>query len=452
MSGKSFPINLRHNSVQALNDPTLRSAMRSATGLFTTLRDRGVACLPLDSLRHEASTIKNHVLDNLEAFVNEFSSNATMAGAVVHRAEDAGAAGDIILNILKDNRVSKIVKAKSMVSEEIHLNHLLERNDIKAVETDVGEFIIQLAGETPSHILGPAIHRNRNQIGLLFSEKLGVEYSEDHAILAKTARRFLRTEFLTAGAGFSGVNFAIAESGSLAIFTNEGNGRMCTTVPSLHIALLSTEKIIPRLKDLALFSRLLTRSSTGQSLSSYMSLITGARKHGESTGASKLHIVILDNYRTEILKGPFRDILKCIRCSACMNVCPVYRAIGGHAYDSTYPGPMGIALTNLLEGFNRAHPLLDACTLCGACDEVCPVKISFIKLINALREKRVDLNLTSATEKLLSASFGAAVNNPSLYKFLQKLSSAGLPIIQSVYKDLYLDRFPKTSNKIFRNR
>ena len=449
---KSFPPDIRHNSIEALNNPTLCSAIKSATNLFTSLRQRGLSGLPVEEMRNQASMIRDHVLENLEEFIDRFSANATKAGAVVHRAKDSEFAGNTIVNLLKDNGVRKIVKAKSMVSEEIHLNRLLEINNIEVVETDLGEYIIQLAGETPSHILGPAIHKNRKQIGSLFEQKLGVKYSENTETLARTAREFLRNHFLTADAGFSGVNFAVAESGSLAIFSNEGNGRMCTTVPPLHIALLSIEKILPTLKDLALFSQLLTRSATGQPLSSYMSLITGTRKQGDSTGAAKLHIVLLDNGRSKILKGPFRDILKCIRCSACINVCPVYRAIGGHAYDSVYPGPMGITLTNLLQGLDRAHPLLEASTLCGACDEVCPVRIPFVKLITSLREMRVNMNMSSPAENFLMTSFGLAVKNPRLFSIFQKISAGAMPVLRHLYKGLHMDRIPTVADKTFKNR
>ena len=452
MSIKSFPPDIRHNSIEALNNPTLCSAIKAATNLFTSLRQRGLSGLPFEEMRDQASMTRDHVLKNLEEFIDRFSANATRAGAVVHRAKDSEFAGNTIVNLLKDNGVRKIVKAKSMVSEEIHLNHLLEINNIEVVETDLGEYIIQLAGESPSHILGPAIHKNRKQIGGLFAEKLGLEYSEDTETLARAARELLRNHFLTADAGFSGVNFAVAESGSLAIFSNEGNGRMCTTVPPLHIALLSIEKILPTLKDLALFSQLLTRSATGQPLSSYMSLITGTRNRADSTGAAKLHIVLLDNGRSQILNSPFRDILKCIRCSACLNVCPVYAAIGGHAYDSVYPGPMGIILTNLLLGLEKAHPLLDASTLCGACDDVCPVRIPFVKLITSLREMRVDMNMSSPAENFLMTSFGVAVKNPPFFSILQKISVSALPMVRNLYKGLNMDRIPTVAEKTFRNR
>ena len=254
----------------------------------------------------------------------------------------------MIFHLLRDRSVQRIVKSKSMVTEEIHLNSYLEDRGMEVVETDLGEYIVQIAGETPSHILAPAIHKSRQQIGRLFEQKLGVPYSEDPAVLTKVARAALREKFLAAQAGISGVNFAVADTGSLVIFTNEGNGRIVTTLLRLHIAILTIEKLLPSLGDLCAFTRLLPRSASGQSLSSYVSVITGTRKPGEATGAEELHIVLLDNGRTEILSGEFREILKCIRCSACLNVCPVYRVVGGHAYGATYPGPMGIVLTMLL--------------------------------------------------------------------------------------------------------
>lgn len=230
-------------------------------------------------------------------------------------------------------------KSKSMVSEEIHFNAHLEREGIEVVETDLGEYIIQLEGETPSHIIVPAIHKNRRQVGRLFADRLGVPYSDDPQVLTKIARKVLREKFIAADAGISGANFAVAESGSLVLFTNEGNGRLVTSLPPLHIALLSIEKIIPSLRDLPPFIRLLPRSATGQALTSYLTVITGTRKEGEATGAQELHIVLLDGGCTQILEGECREMLKCIRCGACMNVCPVYRTVGGHAYGWTYPGP-----------------------------------------------------------------------------------------------------------------
>ncbi len=325
-------INFRENAVTALKDKALRQALRKAMDLFTMGRAIGVAGTPLEVWREKASEIRTRVLDDLPAYLEEFSANASKAGAVVYRAKDAHSAKEIVFHILKDRGARRVIKSKSMVTEEIELNEYLLSRDISVVETDLGEYIIQLAGETPSHIIAPALHKDRQQIGRLFEQKLGVRYTEDIRELIGIARKKLRTEFFRADAGISGANFAISDSGSLVIFTNEGNGRMVTTVPPLHVAVLSIEKMIPSLSDLPTFIRLLPRSAGGQPLTSYMSVITGIRKPGELTGAKELHIVLVDNGRSEILTGAWREILKCIRCSACLNVCPVYRVVGGHAY------------------------------------------------------------------------------------------------------------------------
>lgn len=452
MSGFSEAIPFRMNAAKALDDRSLRQAMRTSTATFTKKRAEGVAAVPFEEWRERASEIRTQVLDNLPELLDRFAASATRAGALVHRARDAESARDIIGAILKDRGVRTVVKAKSMVTEEIHLNRHLESIGIRPVETDLGEYIVQLAGETPSHILAPALHKNRRDIGRLFSEKLGVDYSDDPSVLTKVARKVLRQEFLSADAGLSGVNFAAADTGSLAIFTNEGNGRMVTTLPPIHVAVLSIEKIIPSLADLSAFIRLLPRSATGQTLSSYLSVITGTRRAGEKTGAEELHIVLVDNGRSGILRGDFREILKCIRCSACMNVCPVYKAIGGHAYGSTYPGPMGIVLTTLLEGMEMAHPLLDGSTLCGACNEVCPVKVPLTKLIGALRQRKVELGFTEVSERLGMAAFGVAARWPSLFGLGQSASHVFWPVILSLGPDAATKRLPRPVGLTFRRR
>ncbi|NNG48055.1 MAG: iron-sulfur cluster-binding protein, partial [Deltaproteobacteria bacterium] len=370
----------------------------------------------------------------------------------VHWAKDAAAAREIISGILKDRGAKTVVKSKSMVSEEIHLNAHLEKAGMEVLETDLGEYIIQLVGETPSHIIVPAIHKNRRQVGRLFAEKLGVEYTEDPQVLTKIARRAIREKFLNADAGLSGANFAAAASGSLVLFTNEGNGRMVTTVPPLHIAILSPEKMIPSLADLPTFIRLLPRSATGQSITSYVSVITGTRKPGEATGAKELHIVMLDNGRTEILSGECREILKCIRCGACMNVCPVYRTVGGHSYGWTYPGPMGIVLTTLLTGMAKSHPLVDASTLCGACDEVCPVRIPLVDLFLKLRERRVREGFSRPMEKRGMRVFGKVAASPSLFSAGQFLSRTFWPLVRAFGGKDVAGRLPGPAKVPFRRR
>ena len=453
MSELQTSLNFRKNAERAVADPSLRAAMRSATDTFGARRAAAFAALPdLELLRDRASEIRMQVLDNLPALLEEFGRNVTRAGATVHRASDAAAAREMILALLKERGVRMAAKGKSMVSEEIGLNAHLEAAGIEVVETDLGEYIIQLEGETPSHIIVPAIHKNRQQVGTLFAERLGVPYSDDPQVLTKIARRVMREKFLAADAGISGANFAIAQTGTLALFTNEGNGRMVTSVPPLHIAILSLEKILPRLADLPTFIRLLPRSATGQAITSYLSLITGTRKAGESTGARELHIVILDNGRSEILAGECREMLKCIRCGACMNVCPVYRTVGGHAYGWTYPGPMGMVLTTLLTGMEMSYPLVDASTLCGACVEVCPVRIPLVPLILKLRERRVGLGLSDFKERLGMWLFRAAAKNPELFFWGERVSRLFWPLIRRVGGKDVAGRLPNPSAMAFHRR
>jgi len=453
MSDVQTSLNFRANAARAIENASLRAAMRNAADTFGTRRAAAFSAIPdLEELRDRASAVRMEVLDNLPAYVERFTANATKAGAVVHRASDAAAAREIIASILKERGAKMVAKGKSMVSEEIHLNAHLEAAGVEVVETDLGEYIIQLEGESPSHIIVPAIHKNREQVGKLFAERLGVPYSDDPQVLTKIARRVLREKFLAADAGISGANFAIAESGSLVLFTNEGNGRMVTTLPPLHIAILSIEKILPSLTDLPTFIRLLPRSATGQAITSYVSIITGTRKPGEATGAEELQIVLLDNGRSEILAGECREMLKCIRCGACMNVCPVYRTVGGHAYGWTYPGPMGMVLTTLLTGMANSHPLVDASTLCGACVEVCPVRIPLVPLILKLRERRVREGFADRREELGMRIFGAAVKFPFLFYWGERLARLFWPLIRKFGGENVAGRLPEPVERPFHRR
>ena len=444
MSEVQTSLDFRANAARAIADDALRRAMRNATDSFGAKRTAAFAAIPdVEALRDRASAVRLEVLDNLPAYLESFTANATRAGATVHLATDGAAAREIIAAILTERSVRMAAKGKSMVSEEIQLNPHLERAGIEVVETDLGEYIIQLEHESPSHIIVPAIHKNRGQVGRLFAEKLGVPYSDDPQVLTRIARRVLREKFLTADAGISGANFAIADTGSLVLFTNEGNGRMVTTVPPLHVAILSVEKILPSLADLPTFIRLLPRSATGQAITSYVSVITGTRKPGEATGAKELHIVLLDNGRTEILAGECREMLKCIRCGACMNVCPVYRTVGGHAYGWTYPGPMGMVLTTLLTGMANAHPLVDASTLCGACVEVCPVRIPLVSLILKLRERRVREGFSDPRERLGMRLFGAAARSPRLFSWGERLARLCWPLVRKIGGEKVAGRLPE---------
>ncbi|MEW6348360.1 MAG: LutB/LldF family L-lactate oxidation iron-sulfur protein [Thermodesulfobacteriota bacterium] len=443
-------LDFRGNTAQAVQDAALRAALAHFTKVFAGLRTNGFKGIPAEEWREKASQVRIKVLDNLHEYLDQFSKAASKAGAVVHRAVDAQSARDTVAEILNAHKAENVVKSKSMVTEEIHLNAHLEEKGLRVIETDLGEYIVQIAGEKPSHIIAPAAHKSRQQVGRLFAEKLGMDYSDDPEVLVKAARKVLREEFLLADAGISGANMAVASTGSLVIFTNEGNGRMCTTVPPLHIAVLSIEKMVPTLADLPIFMRLLPRSASGQTLSSYLSMITGSRKSGENTGAQELHIVLVDNGRTEILRGEFRDILKCIRCSACLNVCPVYRIVGGHAYEFTYPGPMGIVLTTLLNGMKTAHPLLDGTTLCGACADVCPVKVPLPGLLAGLRRKRVEEGLTSTVERCAMTAYGLAATSETLFNAGRHVCRVAWPLLVRAGKDLGLERLPTPAKTSFR--
>jgi len=445
-------LNFRTNAAAAIKDSSLRKAMRNATETFGSKRTVAMASIDFEVLREKASAIRMEVINNLPAYIEKFTSNATAAGAIVHRAVDAKSANQIIAGILKDHDVKMVAKGKSMVSEETHLNAHLEEEGFEVVETDLGEYIIQLEGETPSHIIVPAIHKNRQQIGKLFHERLGMEYSEDPQALTKFARKVLREKFLTADAGISGANFAIAESGSLVLFTNEGNGRMVTSVPPLHIAILSVEKILPSLDELPTFMRLLPRSATGQMLTSYVSILTGNRKEGDVTGAQELHVVLLDNGRLEILKGDCREILKCIRCGACMNVCPVYRTVGGHSYGWTYPGPMGIILTTLLTGMANSYSLVDASTLCGACNDACPVKVPLKEMILKQRVRRVKEGYSSTAVSLGMGLFGMAIKHPLMFSTGETLASKFWSVMRTVGGENVAGRLPSPAKIPFSRR
>ena len=453
MSHEQTSLAFRENTVRALKDSPLRAAMKQAADTFGTKRADAFAPVEdLEALRDRASAIRDDVLANLPMYVDRFVASATRAGAAVHRAKDASEAREIIAKVLSERGAKRIVKGKSMVSEEVDLNSHLEAAGMEVVETDLGEYIIQMEGETPSHIIVPAIHKNRRQVGRLFADRLGVPYTEDPQALTKIARKALREKFLSADAGVSGANFAVADTGSLVLVTNEGNGRMVTTVPPLHVAILSVEKMLPSLADLPAFLRLLPRSATGQTITSYVSVITGPRKAGDATGAKELHIVLLDNGRTEILAGESRDILKCIRCGACMNVCPVYRMVGGHAYGWTYPGPMGLVLTTLLTGMRKSHPLVDASTLCGACVEVCPVRVPLVELILGLRRRKVRDRFSDPRERLGMEAFGKAAAKPALFALGQRLAGRFWPVVRALGGKDVAGRMPAPAKTPFRRR
>ena len=355
---------------------------------MTAMRDRVADEFPLmEELRDRARAIRLHALAHLDRLLYRFSDEVAARGGKVHFAADADEANRIVAGILGRAGAKLVVKSKSMVSEEIELNRHLEAEGVEVVETDLGEFIAQLAEDTPSHIIAPVLHMTRQDVGRLFADKLGVDYTEDPAELNQIARNHLRDIFLRADAGISGVNLAMADSGSIVIVTNEGNGRLVTTAPRVHIALMGMERIVAAWKDAAVVLEVLARSATGQRLSVYTNVITGPRRPGDADGPDELHVVIIDNGRSEILGGPTAEILACIRCGACLNVCPVFRTVGGHAYGTVYSGPVGSVVTPGLAGMDPWWDLPFASTLCGACEEVCPVRIRIPSLLLELRAR-----------------------------------------------------------------
>jgi L-lactate dehydrogenase complex protein LldF len=380
------------NAREALRDPVLHGALRYLADNFRVRREVAMASVDdWEGLRNRARAIKDETLLHLDTYLETFAANAEKAGAKIHWARDAAEACAIVLDLIKERGATNVVKSKSMATEEIHLNHALEAEGIEPVETDLGEWIIQLAGETPSHIVVPAIHKTKLQIADLFVEKVGIERTQDVDVLTKTARRILRKRFAAAEVGISGVNFGVAETGTILILENEGNVRLTTSLPKTHIAVMGIEKIIPKFADLDVFLKLLPRSGTGQNLTAYQSLITGVKRNESDEGPEEVHIVLMDNGRSRMLTHPVtRQSLACIRCGACLNACPVYQQVGGHAYGSVYPGPIGAVITPQLIGFSKAKQLPYASSLCGACREVCPVKIDIPELLLHLRAEITD--------------------------------------------------------------
>lgn len=382
------------NARDALRNESLRGALRRATDLFGERRRAAVGDVPAwEELRERARRIKEDALANLDRYLEEFTARAEEAGAVVHFARDAREACETVARIAREAGAERIVKSKSMTTEEIHLNDALASGGPLPVETDLGEWIIQLADETPSHIIVPAIHKTREEIARLFADREvldGDAAETDVDALTRAARRALREHFAAAELGISGANFAVAETGSILILENEGNARMTTSLPRVHVAVLGIEKVIPRFADLEVFLRLLPRSGTGQHLTSYQSILTGPVREG-GEGPRELHLVFLDNGRSGMLRERVtRQSLACIRCGACLNACPVYQQVGGHAYGSVYPGPIGAVITPQLAGLEKAAQLPFASSLCGACRDVCPVKIDIPELLLHLRSRVVE--------------------------------------------------------------
>ncbi len=384
--------NFKANIDKALADGQLRGNLRSAMdGLRVKRRAVFPAADELEALRTQGEAIKRRALSRLPELLTQLEAKCTANGVQVHWAETKEEANRTVLNIMRRHGAELMVKGKSMVSEEMGLNHFLEDQGLEVMETDLGEFIIQLAGEPPSHIIVPAVHKNKDQIAKIFHELIpDTPYTEDVDELTAIARATLRQKYFQGQVGLSGVNFAVAETGTLCLVENEGNGRMCTTVPPVHIAVMGLEKVVEKLEEVPPLLRLLTGSATGQLITTYFNMITSPRRKGEKDGPQEVHLLILDNGRSAMLNDPeLRQSLQCIRCGTCLNHCPVYVRIGGHAYGFVYPGPIGEVITPQLEGLEKAGALAGASSLCQACGEVCPVRIPLPDLIRRMRREGV---------------------------------------------------------------
>ena len=380
----------KERSRNVLNDPGQRKNFRGAMDFLQAKRKSQFPDQEeREGLRDLGAAIRRYSLAHLPRLLEQLEANLTANGVQVHWAQTSAEANAIALGIARRVNARSIIKGKSMVSEEIEFNHAMEAAGIEAFESDMGEYIVQLAGEKPSHIIMPAIHKTKQQIAKLFAEEVpGVAYTEDVDDLIQIGRGVLRRKFADADIGLSGVNFAVAETGTLCLVENEGNGRMCTTVPKVHIAITGIEKIVEKLEHVPPLYSLLSRSATGQSVTTYFNLISGPRKPGELDGPEEVHLILLDNGRTQAYADEqLRATLQCIRCGACMNHCPVYARIGGHAYGTTYPGPIGAIISPHMLGLESTYPLAFASTLCGACAEVCPVKIPIPDILVRLRNE-----------------------------------------------------------------
>jgi len=402
---------------------------------------------PYESERDRSQQIKEYAIAHLDELILDLKSRLEANGCHVFFAADAAVARGYIVGLARKNRLRRVVKGKSMTTEEIGLNHALAEAGLEVTETDLGEYIVQLRGEPPSHIITPAIHLSKEDIGKLFADKLHMEYTAEPEALTAEARMRLRSIFLDADLGVTGVNFAIAETGTLVVVENEGNGRLSSTVPDTFVAVMGIEKVIPKLSDLSHFLEILARTATGQKLTTYTSLINGPRREGEIDGPREVHVVILDNGRTAMLEDPvIREALYCIRCGACLNVCPVYRRVGGHAYGSTYPGPIGSIISPNLFGA-AAGQLPFASTLCGACRDICPVRIDIPRILLHLRWKETEgamsagIRWPGAAKRVRAGAraFGSIANHPRIARMFGRLASIALAPLS---RDGWIRRMP----------
>jgi L-lactate dehydrogenase complex protein LldF len=423
----------KQNAREAIADAQLQRALTRGLG-FVARRQEAADRLPeFEALRDSARDIKDHALAHLDLYLEAYEERVRAHGGHVHYAVTAEEARAIILDLCRKASARTVTKGKTMIAEEIGLNDFLERNGITPVETDLGEYIIQIRRETPSHIIAPAFHLNKDQVEADFRRvhsHLPRERSlAEPATLLAEARGVLRERFLAADVGITGTNFLVAETGSSIIVTNEGNGDLTATLPKVHIVLASIEKLVPTLEDAAQLLRVLSRSATGQEMAVYTTLSTGPRRPGDPDGPSEYHVVILDNGRSAMLGGEFEDMLRCIRCGACMNHCPVFNAVGGHAYGWVYSGPMGAVLTPTLIGVDRAGHLPNASTFCGRCEEVCPVRIPLPRMMRSWREREFERHLSPATVRSGLAFWAFFARRPALYAIATAIAARALALM-----------------------
>ncbi|MDA1476469.1 LutB/LldF family L-lactate oxidation iron-sulfur protein [Bacillus changyiensis] len=382
--------------------------------------------------RSLAEEMRQHVLENLDYYLEQLAENVAKKGGHVFFAETAEEASSYIRDVVKQKNGKKIVKSKSMVTEEINMNEVLEQEGCEVVETDLGEYILQIDHQDPpSHIVAPALHKNKQQIRDLFKERIGYHQTEKPEELVLHARAVLRKKFLQADIGITGCNFAIADTGSVSLVTNEGNGRLVSTIPKTQITVMGMERIVPSFHEFEVLVGMLTRSAVGQRLTSYITALSGPRLPDEADGPEEFHLVIVDNGRSKILGSEFQSVLQCIRCAACINVCPVYRHVGGHSYGSIYPGPIGAVLSPLLGGYDDYKELPYASSLCAACTEACPVKIPLHELLLKHRQQIVEKEgRAPISEKLAMKAFGLGTSTPALYKMGSKWAPAAMKPFQ----------------------
>ena len=427
-------------SHEALGSPNLQLAL-SRLGETLALGNRtAFEKLPGSSLlRDKARAIKDETLAHLDVHLEQLERAVIARGGNVHWGADGADAVAIVREIARSSGTRRVVKSKSMVTEEIHLNRHLEETGIEVTETDFGEFIIQVAGERPSHLVGPALHKTAEEMADCLSRRFNVSLTKEPQVMAQFARGLLRKKFAEADMGITGGNFLIAETGTVVIISNEGNARLTTSVPRIMVSIVGIEKVIPRLADLPVFLKVLARAATGQKMSIYTSLVTGPRRAGEGDGPEEFHLVLLDNGRSRILGSPMRESLFCIRCGACLNACPVYRKIGGHAYGGTYSGPIGAVITPLFDGLKENYHQPHASSLCGACQAACPVKIQIPELLIRNRAAQHDQHITPRGEELIYRIWSRMMRSPRMYRMMTRAAARVLPWFA---RDGWLKRLP----------